>query len=110
MVTHCSNCDGCTSDQLSFRLGPACRVQRISVSEITTRENPKLDRLLTCDIEELLAAITPMSADDCEHYARTILDRIARQVAVVAAAVSGIRSQGIGQLACFKTYVRGGPC
>ena len=43
---------------------------------MNNRENLKLDRLLTCDIQELLAAITPMSADDCEHYARTILDRV----------------------------------
>ena len=26
-------------------------------------ENRELDRLLTCDIQELLAAITPMSAE-----------------------------------------------
>ncbi len=43
---------------------------------MNNRENLELDRLLTCDTEELLAAITPMSADDCEHYARAILDRI----------------------------------
>ena len=43
---------------------------------MNNRENLELDRLLTCDIEELLASITPMSADDCEHYARTILDRV----------------------------------
>ena len=34
------------------------------------------DRLLTCDIQELVSVVTPMSADDCEHYARAILDRI----------------------------------
>ncbi len=43
---------------------------------MNNRENLELDRLLTCDIQELLAAITPMPADDCEHYARAILDRI----------------------------------
>ncbi len=43
---------------------------------MSSSKNPELDRLLTCDTEELLAAITPMSADDCEHYARAILDRI----------------------------------
>jgi len=36
---------------------------------MNNRENLEFDRLLTCDIRELLAAITPMSADDCEHYA-----------------------------------------
>ncbi len=43
---------------------------------MNNRENLELDRLLTCDIQELLAAITPMPADDCEHYARANLDRI----------------------------------
>ncbi len=43
---------------------------------MNNRENLELDRLLTCDIQELLAAITPMSADDCERYARAILDRV----------------------------------
>ncbi len=43
---------------------------------MSSSKSPELDRLLTCDIEELLAAITPMSADDCERYARAILDRI----------------------------------
>ena len=43
---------------------------------MNNRENLELDRLLTCDIQELLAAITPLSADDCERYARAILDRI----------------------------------
>lgn len=40
------------------------------------RENLDFDHLLTCDAKEFLAAITPMSADDCEHCARAILDRI----------------------------------
>jgi hypothetical protein len=43
---------------------------------MNNHDNRELDRLLTCDIRELLAAITPMSADDCEHYARAILDRV----------------------------------
>ena len=40
---------------------------------MNNRENLELDRLLTCDIQELPAAITPMSADDGEHYARSAL-------------------------------------
>ncbi len=43
---------------------------------MSNHENAELDRLLTCDTEELLAAITPMSAEDCERYARAILDRV----------------------------------
>ncbi len=43
---------------------------------MNNHDNRELDRLLTCDTEDLLATITPMSADDCEHYARSILDRI----------------------------------
>ena len=35
-----------------------------------------LDRLLTCSVEELIVAIRPMSATDCEHYARAILGRV----------------------------------
>ena len=36
----------------------------------------ELDRLLTCGLEELIAAVRPMSAQDCEHYARAILTRV----------------------------------
>ena len=39
-------------------------------------ENLELDHLLTCDIQELISIVTPMSADDCEQYARAILDRV----------------------------------
>jgi hypothetical protein len=36
----------------------------------------ELDRLLSCTVDELLALVQPMSADNCEHYARAILGRI----------------------------------
>ena len=36
----------------------------------------ELDRLLTCGLEELIAAVRPMSAKDCERHARAILSRI----------------------------------
>jgi hypothetical protein len=37
---------------------------------------PELDRLLSCNIEELIASVRPMSAKICEQYARGILGRI----------------------------------
>ena len=40
------------------------------------RTSLDLDRLLTCSVEELIVAIRPMSATDCEHYARAILGRV----------------------------------
>ena len=39
-------------------------------------KNLELNRLLTCNLGELIAAVRPMSAQDCEHYARAILNRI----------------------------------
>jgi hypothetical protein len=36
----------------------------------------ELDRLLSCSIDELIASVQPMSANNCEHYARAILGRI----------------------------------
>ena len=37
---------------------------------------PELDRLLSCNIDELIASVHPMSAKICEQYARAILGRI----------------------------------
>ena len=37
---------------------------------------PELDRLLSCNIEELIASVRSMSAKICEQYARGILGRI----------------------------------
>lgn len=36
----------------------------------------ELDRLLSCTVDELLALVQPMSANNCEQYARAILGRI----------------------------------
>ena len=36
----------------------------------------EIDRLLSCTVDELIALVEPMSADNCEHYTRTILGRI----------------------------------
>jgi hypothetical protein len=36
----------------------------------------ELDQLLGCSVDELIALVKPMSADNCEHYARAILGRI----------------------------------
>jgi hypothetical protein len=36
----------------------------------------ELDRLLNCTVDELTALIKPMSANNCEKYARAILGRI----------------------------------
>jgi hypothetical protein len=36
----------------------------------------ELDRLLGCSVGELIALVQPMSADNCEQYARAILGRI----------------------------------
>ena len=40
------------------------------------RKDPDLDHLLTCSVAELIAAVRPMSAKDCERHARAILSRI----------------------------------
>ena len=36
----------------------------------------ELDRLLNCTVDELIALVQPMSAENCEQYARAILGRI----------------------------------
>src|ERR1700730_15319690 len=36
----------------------------------------EIDRLLSCTVDELIALVQPMSADDCEQHARAILGRI----------------------------------
>ncbi len=36
----------------------------------------ELDWLLGCKIDELIASVRPMSAENCEQYARAILGRI----------------------------------
>jgi hypothetical protein len=39
-------------------------------------ERLELDWLLKCNLEELVASVRPMSANNCEQIARAILDRI----------------------------------
>jgi hypothetical protein len=39
-------------------------------------EHIELDRLLSCTVDELVTLVQPMSANNCERYARTILGRI----------------------------------
>ena len=36
----------------------------------------ELDQVLGCSVDELIALVKPMSADNCEQYARAILGRI----------------------------------
>jgi hypothetical protein len=36
----------------------------------------ELDRLLSCTVDELIALVQPMSADNCEQCARAILGRV----------------------------------
>jgi hypothetical protein len=36
----------------------------------------ELDGLLGCSVDELIALVQPMSADNCEQYVRAILSRI----------------------------------
>ena len=36
----------------------------------------ELDRLLSCTVDELIALVKPLSADNCEQYARATLGRI----------------------------------
>jgi hypothetical protein len=36
----------------------------------------ELDQLLGCSVDELIALVKPLSADNCEQYARAILGRI----------------------------------
>jgi len=40
---------------------------------VSDSKDLELDRLLTCGLEELIAAVRPMSAKDCERHARAIL-------------------------------------
>jgi hypothetical protein len=43
---------------------------------VVDRAHIELNRLLNCSIDELIASVQPMSADNCEQYARAILGRI----------------------------------
>ncbi len=43
---------------------------------MSDRKPLDLDRLLACSLEELIAAVRPMSATDCEHCTRAILGRV----------------------------------
>jgi hypothetical protein len=36
----------------------------------------ELDWLLSCELEELIASVRPMSAKNCEQYVRAILGRV----------------------------------
>ena len=38
----------------------------------------ELDRLLNCTVDELTALVKPMSANNCEQYARAILGSAAQ--------------------------------
>jgi hypothetical protein len=44
--------------------------------EVIDLAHIELDRLLSCTVDELIALVQPMSADNCEQYARAILGRI----------------------------------
>lgn len=44
--------------------------------EVKDSECLELDWLLKCNLEELVASVRPMSAENCEQIARAILDRI----------------------------------
>ena len=39
-------------------------------------KHAELDWLVRCEIEELIVSVRPMSAKDCERYARAILGRV----------------------------------
>jgi hypothetical protein len=43
---------------------------------VTDTTQIEIDRLLSCTVDELIALVQPMSADNCEQYARAVLDRI----------------------------------
>ena len=43
---------------------------------MTDMTHTEIDRLLSCTVDELIALVQPMSADNCEQYARAILGRI----------------------------------
>jgi hypothetical protein len=44
--------------------------------EVTDMTLIEIDRLLNCTVDELIALVQPMSADNCERYARAILGQI----------------------------------
>ena len=43
---------------------------------MTDMTHIEIDRLLSCTVDELIALVQPMSADNCEQCARAILGRI----------------------------------
>jgi hypothetical protein len=47
----------------------------VSLAEMIDMALIELDQLLGCSVDELIALIKPMSADNCEQYARAILGR-----------------------------------
>jgi hypothetical protein len=49
---------------------------RESWKMVSASKDHELDRLLTCGVEELIAAVRLMSAKDCERHARAILGRV----------------------------------
>jgi hypothetical protein len=50
--------------------------QAIGELEVIDLAHIELDRLLSCTVDELLALVQPTLANNCEQYARAILDRI----------------------------------
>ena len=48
----------------------------VSLVEMIDMALIELDQLLGCSVDELIALVKPMSADNCEQYARAILDRL----------------------------------
>jgi hypothetical protein len=44
--------------------------------EVKDSDRLELDRLLKCNLEELIASVRPMSAKNCEQIVRAMLDRI----------------------------------
>jgi hypothetical protein len=43
---------------------------------VVDRAKIELDRLLNCTVDELTALVKPLSASNCERYARAVLGRI----------------------------------
>ena len=43
---------------------------------MTEPTDVNLDSVLMCDIQELITAVVPLSASECERCARAILDRV----------------------------------
>ena len=50
--------------------------KRWEMGTMGTADRVTVDHILTCDVGACVSAIGSMSADDCEHNARAILDRI----------------------------------